>query len=78
MATARKWSNVAVAMQSALGSDLSITAITKANPGVVTTSAAHGLSNGDFVVLSVQGMYQVNDRAFRVTATSGSTFTLEG
>lgn len=78
MATARKWSNVAVAMQSALGSDLSITGITKANPGVVTTSAAHGLNNGDFVVLSVQGMYQVNDRVFRVSAASGSTFTLEG
>lgn len=78
MATAKKWSNVAVAMQSALGADITLTAITKAAAGVVTTSAAHGLSNGDFVVLTVQGMRQVDDRVFRVSAASGSTFTLEG
>jgi hypothetical protein len=78
MATAKKWSNVAVAMQSALGAAITLTAITKAAAGVVTTSAAHGLSNGDYVVLSVQGMRQVDDRVFRVSSASGSTFTLEG
>ena len=78
MASARKWSQVAVAMQSALGASLTINSLTKAVGGVVTTSSAHGLSNGDFVVLAVQGMWQVNDRVFRVSSASGSVFTLEG
>ena len=73
----KKWSNVAVAMQSALGADLTITGITKANPGVVT-STAHGLSNGDYVVLTVQGMHQVNGRVFRVANQATNTFELEG
>jgi len=38
-----------------------ITGITQANPGVVTTSAAHGYSDGDFVTISgVVGMTEVN------------------
>ncbi len=78
MAQARKWSQVAIAMQSALGANLTINAITKASPAVVTTSAAHGLANGDYVVLAVQGMRQVDQRVFRVTGASGSTFNLEG
>ncbi len=76
MATARKWSNIAVAMQSALGSDITITAITKASEGVC--SATNSLSNGDFVVLTILGMWQLNDRVARVKSTSGSAFTLEG
>jgi hypothetical protein len=76
MATARKWSNVAVAMQSALASAITITAISKAAEGVCT--ATNTLVNGDYVVLSVQGMRQVDDRVFRVKAVSGSSFTLEG
>ena len=38
MSTPRKWSNVAVAMQSALGADITITAISKASEGVVTAT----------------------------------------
>ena len=76
MSTARKWSNVAVAMQSALGADITITAISKASEGVVT--ATNTLSNGDFITLTIQGMYQLNDRVARVKAVSGSGFTLEG
>lgn len=78
MATPRKWSNVAVAMQSTLSAPVAITAITQANPGVVTTGSAHGWSNGSFVLLIVQGMSQVNGRVFRITSASGSVFTLEG
>lgn len=73
----KKWSNVAVAMQSALGSALTITAITKANPGVVS-STAHGLLDGEYVVLEVQGMHQVNGRVFRVANKTADTFELEG
>ncbi len=76
MATARKWSNVAIAMQSALGSDITITAISKASEGVCT--ATNTLSNGDFVALTIQGMHQLNDRVARVKSVSGANFTLEG
>lgn len=79
MATARKWSNVAVAMQSALGTQNTITAITKASPGVVTYSGSDP-SNGDYILLTVQGMYQLNARVFRVANVNagGNTLELEG
>lgn len=77
MATATVWKNVAVAMQNALAAAKTITAITKANPGVVT-STAHGYSNGDYVFLSVSGMYQLNDKVVRVANQTANTFELEG
>jgi hypothetical protein len=77
MAVITKWSSVAVSVQSALASAKTITAITKANPGVVS-STAHGYSNGDYVLMTVQGMYQVNYRVFRVSAVATDSFSLEG
>jgi len=76
MAQVRKWSKVAVDMQSALGTSKTITGITKAAPGIVT-SAGHALPNGTYIVLSVQGMYQLDGRVFRVAATATDTFQLE-
>lgn len=72
----RKWSNVSVAMQSALAAPLTITAISKANPGVVT--AANTLVAGDYVYLSVQGMFQLDGKVVRVAAPAAGSFTLEG
>lgn len=77
MAQAKVWKNVAVAMQSAIAAAKTITAISKANPGVVS-STAHGYSNGDIVYLEVQGMYQMNERAVRVAGVTADTFQLEG
>ena len=77
MATVTKWSNVAVAMQSALAAADTITGITKASPGVAT-STAHGLNNGDYVYLSINGMHQLNDRVVRVANVAANTFELEG
>lgn len=77
MATARKWSNVAVAMQSVLGTPVTITGVTKANPGVVSTGGSLP-ANGTFVLISAQGMFQVDGRVFRVSASGAGTFTLEG
>jgi hypothetical protein len=74
--TVRKWANVAVAMQSAIAAAKTITAITEASPGVVS-STTHGYSNGDYVYLSVQGMYQVDGRVFRVSSVAADAFTLE-
>ena len=53
-----------------------ITAITKANPGVVTM-AAHELETEDWVWLSdITGMTELNDRQFQVTRLTASTFSI--
>lgn len=76
MATVRKMSNVAVAMQSALGSAITITEITQANP-LVLTSVAHGLANGAYIVMAIQGMQQLDGRVFRVVNTAADEWQLE-
>ena len=54
-----------------------ITAITAANPAVVTSSS-HGYSNGDFVNISgVVGMTQVNGKTFKVADKTTNTFELQ-
>lgn len=77
MTTVNKWSNVAVAVQSALLTADSISGITKANPGVVTATA-HGISNGAYVKLTILGMHQLDGRVFRVANVAANTFELEG
>ena len=77
MATVQKWSKVAVAMQSALATAETITGITKTDPGVVTIGGTIP-ANGAYIILSVQGMTQINSRVVRVAGGSGSTFELEG
>jgi hypothetical protein len=57
-------SNISIAMQSALAATKTITAISKAAPGVLT--ATHDFLNGDYVYLSIVGMNQLNGRVFRV------------
>ncbi len=55
-----------------------ITGATQANPVVVTTSAAHGYSNGDEIFLSgVVGMTEINGRNFKVANVTGTTFELQ-
>lgn len=77
MATVRKWSNVAIAMQSALGVDKTITAI--AVGATATVTATHDFSAGDYVVFTVQGMHQLNGRVFRVLSVSTTvSFVIEG
>lgn len=54
-----------------------ITAITQANPGVVT-SAAHGYANGDEVLHeAIVGMTQLNDRTFVVANVAANTYELQ-
>ena len=54
-----------------------ISAITKANPAVVTSSS-HGYSNGDFVNISgVVGMTEVNGKTFKVADKTTNTFELQ-
>lgn len=74
------WSNVAIAVQSALATAVTITGITKANPGVVSWSTGTDPANGNFVLLKTQGMSQLDYRIARVANLNGAgnTFELEG
>jgi hypothetical protein len=61
-----------------LDSPKTITAITMANPAVVT-SAAHGFSNGDKVLLSdILGMTELNDVSVTIAGVAANTFQLTG
>ena len=54
-----------------------ITAITKANPGVVTSNS-HGFSTNDEVFITgVGGMTELNGKRFSVGATTSNTFELK-
>jgi len=61
---------------SAVGSALTVTALTNANPAVAT-STAHGLANGDYVIVT-SGWARTTDKVFRVANVTTNTFELEG
>jgi hypothetical protein len=73
---AKTWSNVAIAVQSALATALTITGITKANPAVVTYTGTDP-SNGDYALLKVQGMSQMDYKIVRVANENGAANTFE-
>lgn len=59
-------------------SSKTITNITQANPAVVT-SASHGYSNGDQVIITgVVGMVEVNGKTFTLANVTTNTFELSG
>lgn len=74
---AKTWTNVQVAMQSAISVAKQISNITKANPAVVS-STAHGFGNGDVIYLDIQGMYQIDKMTVRVANVTPDTYQLEG
>ena len=60
-----------------LESNKTISAITKANP-VVVTANSHGYSNGDTIIItSVAGMTEVNGKTFLVADKTTNTFELQ-
>ena len=62
---------------SVLEGDKTISAITKANPAVVTATS-HGYSNGDEVLITgVGGMTEVNSKRFLVADKTTNTFELQ-
>lgn len=73
---AKFWANVDIDIQTALGSAQTVTAISKADPGVVTHSGTDP-TNGDIVLLSAAGMTEVNTRAFSASAVNGAANTFE-
>lgn len=58
---------------------VSISAITKANPAVITTTSAHGYSTGNDVdIHSVGGMVELTDGSYTVTVLDSTSFSLDG
>ena len=56
-----------------------VSGITKANPAVVTTSAAHGFTTGQYVELfDIGGMTEVNGNTYHITVVLTTTFQLTG
>lgn len=78
MAQVTIWKGVQIAMQSAVEAAKTISAISKANPGVASI-AANGYANGDYLrYKNVQGMYQVNNRIIRVSGAAAGAVDLQG
>lgn len=64
-------------MESAIATAKTISGITKAAPGVVS-STTHGFVNNDIVLLEVQGMIELNGRLFKVVNVAADSFQLAG
>lgn len=59
------------------GTDLNVTGITNANPGVVTTDITHGFSTGQIInITGVLGMTGVNNVPLTITVLSSHTFSI--
>lgn len=71
-----KFPGSSFAVQTGLAATTAITAITQANPGVVS-SAAHGLLEGDVAKLAaIVGMTQLNNNLYVVDDPAAGTFEL--
>jgi hypothetical protein len=70
--------NITVEVESTLGTAITVTGVTQANPGVVTADGT-ALQVGDVVVFSVSaGMVELDGQACRISAVDSNGFTLEG
>ena len=79
---ANGFSTFAAGLMLQYGAAVGISGITKANPAVVTTTAAHGYKSGDVVTFyglnqsATTGMQQIAGIPFTVTVTGATTFTI--
>lgn len=64
-------------MESAIAAAKTISGITKAAPGVIS-STAHGFTNGDVVLLEIQGMVELNGYLCKVVNVAADTFQVAG
>lgn len=64
-------------MESAIAAAKTISAITKAAPGVFS-STAHGFANGDTVLLEIQGMVELHGYLMKVCNVATDTFQVTG
>src|SRR5690242_818572 len=59
---------------------VTITAITNANPAVVTSSSNHNLTTGQVIRLNIPtayGMQELNNKIVQITSLSNTTFSLQ-
>lgn len=68
---------VTIAIATAYAAADTVTGVTNANPAVATTSASHGISDGDFIEVT-SGWAKLNNRIVRAASASGSTLAYEG
>lgn len=54
-----------------------VSAVTNASPAVATTSAAHGITTGDYIEVT-SGWTRLDQRIVRASSASGSILTYEG
>ena len=64
-------------MESAIAAATTITAVTKAAPGVFS-AAGHTFVNGDVVLLEVQGMVELNGNLYKIVNQASGTFQIAG
>lgn len=64
-------------MESAIAAATTITAVTKAAPGVFS-AAGHTFVNGDVVLLEVQGMVELNGNLYKIVNQAAGTFQIAG
>lgn len=69
-------SGLVLAMESARAAAKTISGITQADPGVLT-STTHGYTTGDIILLVVEGMVELNERLFQITTIDADTFKLD-
>jgi hypothetical protein len=67
-----------VEFASALASAKSMSAITNASSAVATLEASHGVSVGDYIVITTSGWSRLQGRVCRVSAVDTNDVTLEG
>ena len=65
---------VIISLGTTLGSPISITALSNANPAVATATS-HGLTDGDIGIVT-SGWVDVNERVYKVDELSANTFSL--
>lgn len=66
---------VLLALATAYGAPVAFTAISNANPAVIT-STAHGFANGDILEVT-SGWARLNNRLIRVSGAAANTFNVE-
>jgi len=78
LAERHTWQSMTKEVTFVTGGDAkTITAVTKANPAVVTANS-HGYSTGDQVdIADVEGMVQINNLRFTITRVNANTFSLD-
>ena len=70
--------NVLIEVKNALGTAETVTAVTKANPGVATATG-HSLTNGDVGFFTItDGMQELHTQVCRVTGAVTGAFDLKG